>query len=425
MGLRGCDDCGHLITTDNAVCPGCGKSHPAIDAGHSSLERIDSAVANLSEVTGSSPVPAPRGEPGASPPPLDPTALGGDASLPAGGDAAVSWSGIAKAGAEASGAVRLTAAPEESRPQPLALDTPSGRAWPKPSAPPPLDMPASRSGLIILPSEPVFRSPPPIVSNEVSRREVAAAPPPVEAPPMPSSAVPAPSPPSRAEPGSGFGKRVAAPIAVALVAVAAAGWIGYRALSARIGEYEERSTACVVRSQHCQWDCDHARGASGLLVPADPACSPACLRTLGACLAAPPDRQPEEVSEKRALATLADPRLVEVWRPTAAPREEEAMRPKRPDDPPSAAPRGDGSEQAIAHFRRGSTAFESGDYTTAIEEFREANELHPTPILDYNIGLAFEKTGKGQLAIRYYKRYLKSNPDIHAEVEAKIANLVE
>ena len=79
--------------------------------------------------------------------------------------------------------------------------------------------------------------------------------------------------------------------------------------------------------------------------------------------------------------------------------------------------------QAKTHFETGRNAYNAGDYVTAIREFKAAEQLRPSPILDYNIGLANEKLGKRRVAVKYYKRYLELQPNAanKAEVEGKVA----
>src|SRR3954465_6937640 len=67
--------------------------------------------------------------------------------------------------------------------------------------------------------------------------------------------------------------------------------------------------------------------------------------------------------------------------------------------------------QAKVHFETGRNAYNAGDYVTAIREFKQAEQLRPSPILDYNIGLANEKLGKRRVAVKYYKRYLELQPN--------------
>jgi tetratricopeptide (TPR) repeat protein len=81
--------------------------------------------------------------------------------------------------------------------------------------------------------------------------------------------------------------------------------------------------------------------------------------------------------------------------------------------------------QAKQHFETGRNAYNAGDYVTAIREFKAAEALRPSPILDYNIGLANEKLGKRRVAVKYYRRYVELQPNASnkAEVEGKIAAL--
>jgi tetratricopeptide (TPR) repeat protein len=94
---------------------------------------------------------------------------------------------------------------------------------------------------------------------------------------------------------------------------------------------------------------------------------------------------------------------------------------------PAAAPASDDATMAQAkqHFETGRNAYNAGDYVTAIREFKAAESLRPSPILDYNIGLANEKLGKRRVAVKYYKRYLEEQPNAanKAEVEGKVAAL--
>jgi len=81
--------------------------------------------------------------------------------------------------------------------------------------------------------------------------------------------------------------------------------------------------------------------------------------------------------------------------------------------------------QAKQHFETGRNAYNAGDYVTSIREFKAAEALRPSPILDYNIGLANEKLGKRRVAVKYYRRYLEMQPNAanKGEVEGKITTL--
>jgi hypothetical protein len=116
------------------------------------------------------------------------------------------------------------------------------------------------------------------------------------------------------------------------------------------------------------------------------------------------------------------PRGVEADEPKGAP-------PPAPAAAPAPAPAASGDDAAMAqakqHFETGRNAYNAGDYVTAIREFKAAEQLRPSPILDYNIGLANEKLGKRRVALKYYKRYLEVQPNASnkAEVEQKVSAL--
>ncbi|MDB4964884.1 MAG: hypothetical protein JWN44_573 [Myxococcales bacterium] len=112
--------------------------------------------------------------------------------------------------------------------------------------------------------------------------------------------------------------------------------------------------------------------------------------------------------------------------------EKSAAAPAATTPPPSeaAAPAAAASDdqamaQAKQHFETGRNAYNAGDYVTAIREFKAAEGLRPSPILDYNIGLANEKLGKRRVAVKYYRRYLELQPNAanKGEVDGKIAAL--
>src|SRR5690349_6934820 len=121
-----------------------------------------------------------------------------------------------------------------------------------------------------------------------------------------------------------------------------------------------------------------------------------------------------------------------IW-PRGAAAEGEPAKAPAPAQPPPAnaapapAPTGDDAAMAQAkqHFETGRNAYNAGDYVTAIHEFKEAEKLRPSPILDYNIGLANEKLNKKRVAVKYYQRYLNMQPNARnrPEVEQRITAL--
>lgn len=81
-----------------------------------------------------------------------------------------------------------------------------------------------------------------------------------------------------------------------------------------------------------------------------------------------------------------------------------------------------GGDEAQLRFQAGSAAYEAGDFTTAIQEWKAAQLLRPAPLLDFNIGLAYEQLGRSQAACKYYRRYLEQAPQApeRAEIEARL-----
>lgn len=129
-----------------------------------------------------------------------------------------------------------------------------------------------------------------------------------------------------------------------------------------------------------------------------------------------------------ALTTLLAFILALLW-PGGANAQQEPPPPPPPTSapPPSPPPPSDDAAMAQAkqHFEAGKNAYNSGDYAGAIREFKAAESLRPSPILDYNIGLANEKLGKKRVAVKYYRRYLNLQPNARNkdEVEQRINGL--
>src|SRR5690242_6176217 len=128
----------------------------------------------------------------------------------------------------------------------------------------------------------------------------------------------------------------------------------------------------------------------------------------------------------RGRAVIASATLVAFTTLVLWPRGVRADEAPPPAPAAGAAPSNDEAmAQAKQHFETGRNAYNAGDYVTAIHEFKQAEQLRPSPILDYNIGLANEKLGKRRVAVKYYKRYLEEQPNAanKAEVEGKVGAL--
>jgi hypothetical protein len=127
-----------------------------------------------------------------------------------------------------------------------------------------------------------------------------------------------------------------------------------------------------------------------------------------------------------ALVTLFSFTTLTFWPRGAHAQAQPAATPPPPEAAPPPPPADDATMgQAKQHFETGRNAYNAGDYVTAIREFKAAEALRPSPILDYNIGLANEKLGKRRVAVKYYRRYLEEQPNASnkAEVEGKVTSL--
>src|SRR5688572_3378664 len=83
-------------------------------------------------------------------------------------------------------------------------------------------------------------------------------------------------------------------------------------------------------------------------------------------------------------------------------------------------------DDARAHFQRGQSAYETGDYETAVNEWRRAYELDARPALQYNLAQAYERLGRYDEAVRSYEIYISAAPadDQRAQnARARVAQL--
>jgi serine/threonine-protein kinase len=127
---------------------------------------------------------------------------------------------------------------------------------------------------------------------------------------------------------------------------------------------------------------------------------------------------------RRLVASITLLVFVLVTLPARRARAQQAEGPKvsASDGAPGADP---GLERAKAHFEAGRNAYIARDYATAIREFRAAQAIRPSPILEFNVAMSYEALGKPRQAAYHYRRYVQGRPDAdnRAEVEQRIAAL--
>jgi tetratricopeptide (TPR) repeat protein len=81
--------------------------------------------------------------------------------------------------------------------------------------------------------------------------------------------------------------------------------------------------------------------------------------------------------------------------------------------------------QALDRFEKSVVAYREGRFQQAIQLLLEARELKPEPVLLYNLGRAYEASGKLEEAVDAYGKYLEEDPGAidRKGIEAKLATL--
>ncbi len=85
----------------------------------------------------------------------------------------------------------------------------------------------------------------------------------------------------------------------------------------------------------------------------------------------------------------------------------------------------DNLRRAREYYAAGQQKFYQGDFQAAIQAFRAADRVVPSPILEFNIALSYERVGNTTKALEGYRRYLKRYPAApnRVAVEAAITRL--
>jgi tetratricopeptide (TPR) repeat protein len=88
---------------------------------------------------------------------------------------------------------------------------------------------------------------------------------------------------------------------------------------------------------------------------------------------------------------------------------------------------GDASDASLARarFDAGVAAFDQGRHRDAVELFKEADRLAPSPRLSFNIAKVYERMGDNRGALAAYRDYLRRLPSAEnaAEVSRRVAEL--
>lgn len=75
--------------------------------------------------------------------------------------------------------------------------------------------------------------------------------------------------------------------------------------------------------------------------------------------------------------------------------------------------------EAKLHFDLGTAYFNAGKYDLAIAEYEKAYQLHPAPLMLFNLGQTYRKKGDRVGAIKYYGEFLKADATSSRSAEAR------
>ncbi len=73
--------------------------------------------------------------------------------------------------------------------------------------------------------------------------------------------------------------------------------------------------------------------------------------------------------------------------------------------------------EAQVQFERGVGAYEEGRYRDAVDRFKEADRLAPSPLLSFNIAKVYERMQDPKSALAAYREYLRRLPDADNRLE--------
>lgn len=139
-----------------------------------------------------------------------------------------------------------------------------------------------------------------------------------------------------------------------------------------------------------------------------------------------------------ALCSLTSVALATAWNDAAAAEPPATAAPVSPPDseppePPTQADEGDETTsnggmkdpvvEARLAYERGRDLYDQGRYEEALGAFLDAQRLFASPDHHHNIGRCYEALGRNELAMEYYRAYLRSDPPDRANIQNKIDRL--
>lgn len=122
-------------------------------------------------------------------------------------------------------------------------------------------------------------------------------------------------------------------------------------------------------------------------------------------------------------AALSVPCLAQAQAPAPAPAPTGGP---APEEPPPAVPGQTPDEQAQRLADEAVEAYRTAKYDDAVRLFKQAYGLRADPAILYNLAKCFDKTGRREEALEYYRRYLVAegtDPKLRQKAEEKVAAL--
>src|SRR5687768_7164478 len=89
---------------------------------------------------------------------------------------------------------------------------------------------------------------------------------------------------------------------------------------------------------------------------------------------------------------------------------------------------GAAAQDARALFARGQTAYQQGDYESAIRDWTAAYEQEPRPLIQYNLSQAFERLGRldeARVALETYISRAEPGDPNQGDARARLAAIRE